>query len=118
MYGSSTLINVAEILCEGSKSLFTIIIEAFVLYTQGIYFLFPKKVIELFVDSSILSKEVYLNRTYRILKDNSNEVINSLTVVDIEFIDHTDGSKLCRIWGKVDNSKHLSYLLARDCIPN
>ena len=47
--------------------------------------------------SSILSKEVFLNRTYKVLKDNSNEVINSLTVVDIEFIDHMDGSKLCRI---------------------
>ena len=76
------------------------------------------KTMQMHYASSILSKEVFLNRTYKILKDNSNEVINSLTVVEIEFIDHTDGSKLCRIWGKVDNSKHLSYLLARDCIPN
>jgi len=73
---------------------------------------------QMFYASSITSKKVYLNGTYEILKDNSSEVINTLTVVDIEFINHADGSKLCRIWGEVNESNHLSYLLVRECIPN
>ena len=41
----------------GSKFLLTIIIEAFVLYTHGSYFLLAKNVIDPLVDSSILFNE-------------------------------------------------------------
>jgi len=72
---------------------------------------------EMFYASSISTKEVFIDGTYEILKDGTNDIINTINVVNIEFLTHVDGSSMCRVWGKVEGTEKLSYILANDCKP-
>lgn len=67
--------------------------------------------------SYIPGKLAYIGSFYEVMKLGSNELIDKMEVVEIEFKSRVDGKNYCRIWGKVDRSDEMSYLLAYECIP-
>ena len=72
---------------------------------------------EMHYASSIAGKKVYLGGFYEIIQSGTNQVINTIVVLDLEFEQRTDGVMYCRIWGKVESSEEKGYLLADDCLP-
>ena len=76
-----------------------------------------KKTMQMNYASYIEGKSVFLGGFYEIVQNETNSVINTIEVTDIEFEKRTDGVFYCRVWGNVQRSEDQGYLLADNCHP-
>tara|TARA_B110000438_G_scaffold269111_1_gene285223 strand:- start:52 stop:378 length:327 start_codon:yes stop_codon:yes gene_type:complete len=67
--------------------------------------------------SFIEGNSAFIGGFYEIVKKETDSVINTIKVTDLEFEKRTDGVFYCRIWGEVQGSEDDGYLLADDCQP-
>ena len=67
--------------------------------------------------SYIPGNSVFIGSFYEVLQKGSNNLIDRLEVIEIEFQTRTDGTAYCRVWGNAEKSSELSYLLADQCKP-
>ena len=67
--------------------------------------------------SHIPGNSVFIGSFYEVLQEGSNNLIDRIEVKQVEFEKRTDGTPYCRIWGSIETSNEMSYLLADGCRP-
>ncbi len=67
--------------------------------------------------SYISGNLVFIGSFYEVLQEGSNKLIDRIEVKQVDFEKRTDATSYCRIWGNIETSTEMSYLLADECRP-
>lgn len=67
--------------------------------------------------SFIEGNSAYIGGFYEIIKNETDTIVNTIKVTDLEFENRIDGVSYCRVWGEVQGSDDEGYLLADNCQP-